>query len=529
MPPFLFFPLLLLLFSRGAHQDGPRGSWRRRFHWETNGRVFSLQSSGSDHRVGSFYISEIHNPAHPRRYPGPQRGGLRSSSSRQGIMNQHRAITQKNDVLVRTSTSEEMQEVSTTQRSLVPQMNTLQRSNVTQVYPTLHKGDLQPSTYQVVLTEATSTPRSEATQGLPMQRSDVTELGQGMLTTRNIVTKGNLVQTSKDTPWTSTQRNAITPAEATTISGIRIPQVNGTLQRSSPTHRTAPHRNAITHTELIQGTASNQRDVSPANSNDVSHEVLASIQHLGPPPAIQRIVGGESRSPQRSGNSVQTNSVPRGRRPGTRRYHSGLPDLVPDALFIQSATYVQRAPLYSLQCAAEEHCLARSAYSSGISEISSRILLRFPQRVKNRGTGDFLPVKPRPTWEWHSCHQHYHSMDSFSHYDLLDSATHRKVAEGHKASFCLEDTSCDLGVRRRYACTAHTQGLSPGCYDTYHANIDCQWIDITDIPPGKYILKVSVNPNFQVLESDFSNNAVQCELTYTGRHVITRNCHLSSI
>ncbi|XP_075199809.1 protein-lysine 6-oxidase-like [Anomaloglossus baeobatrachus] len=214
--------------------------------------------------------------------------------------------------------------------------------------------------------------------------------------------------------------------------------------------------------------------------------------------------------------------------PSSRR-HTGLPDLIPDALFIQTATYIQRIPLYSLQCAAEENCLARSAYSPGISKISSRVLLRFPQRVKNRGTADFLPVKPRHTWEWHSCHQHYHSMDSFSQYDLLDSATHRKVAEGHKASFCLEDTSCDVGVRRRYACTAHTQGLSPGCYDTYDANIDCQWIDITDVPPGKYILKVSVNPNFQVLESDFSNNAVRCELTYTGTYVINRNCRLSSI
>ncbi|XP_056592499.1 protein-lysine 6-oxidase [Triplophysa dalaica] len=212
---------------------------------------------------------------------------------------------------------------------------------------------------------------------------------------------------------------------------------------------------------------------------------------------------------------------------GTRYFQNGLPDLVADPYYIQASAYVQRVPMYNLRCASEENCLASSAYSSSVRDYDTRMLLRFPQRVKNQGTSDFLPSRPRYTWEWHSCHQHYHSMDEFSHYDLLDASSQRRVAEGHKASFCLEDTSCDYGYYRRYACTSHTQGLSPGCYDTYNADIDCQWIDITDVKPGNYVLKVSVNPSYHVPESDYSNNIVRCDVRYTGNYAYVSGCHIS--
>ncbi|KAM4528184.1 protein-lysine 6-oxidase [Odontesthes bonariensis] len=213
---------------------------------------------------------------------------------------------------------------------------------------------------------------------------------------------------------------------------------------------------------------------------------------------------------------------------GTRYHQYGLPDLVPEPYYIQASAYVQRVPMYNLRCAAEENCLSSSAYRSDVRDYDTRMLLRFPQRVKNQGTADFLPSRPRYSWEWHSCHQHYHSMDEFSHYDLLDASTQHSVAEGHKASFCLEDTSCDHGYYRRYACTSHTQGLSPGCYDTYNADIDCQWIDITDVKPGNYVLKISVNPSYQVPESDYSNNIVRCEVQYTGNYAYVSGCHMSA-
>ncbi|XP_036390873.1 lysyl oxidase homolog 1 [Megalops cyprinoides] len=231
------------------------------------------------------------------------------------------------------------------------------------------------------------------------------------------------------------------------------------------------------------------------------------------------------RNPQSPNTAAENHNINVGSvyRPEQR----GLPDLVPDPNYVQASTYIQRAHLYSLRCAAEEKCLGSSAYGSEVTDYDIRVLLRFPQRVKNQGTADFMPNRPRHTWEWHSCHQHYHSMDEFSHYDLLEISTGRKVAEGHKASFCLEDTTCDFGHLKRYACTSHTQGLSPGCYDTYNADIDCQWIDITDVQPGNYILKLQVNPKYSVLESDFTNNVVRCNIHYTGRFVKTTNCKIT--
>uniref|UniRef100_A0A3Q2YVA6 Lysyl oxidase homolog n=1 Tax=Hippocampus comes TaxID=109280 RepID=A0A3Q2YVA6_HIPCM len=211
---------------------------------------------------------------------------------------------------------------------------------------------------------------------------------------------------------------------------------------------------------------------------------------------------------------------------GTRYHQYGLPDLVLDPYYIQTAAYVQSTPMYNLRCASEENCLSSTAYLA--RDYDTRMLLRFPQRVKNQGTADFRPSRPRYSWEWHSCHQHFHSMDEFSRYELLDSTTHRSVAEGHKVSFCLEDTSCDYGYYRRYACTSHTQGLSPGCYDTYNADIDCQWIDITDVKPGNYVLKVSVNPSYQVPEEDYTNNIVRCEVRYTGNYAYLSGCHLAT-
>ena len=66
-----------------------------------------------------------------------------------------------------------------------------------------------------------------------------------------------------------------------------------------------------------------------------------------------------------------------------------------------------------------------------------------------------------------------------------------------------------------------------GCKDIYHANIDCQWIDVSELELGTYTFKMSINPEYKVAEKTFTNNAVQCVLVYTQQYASIYNCTLT--
>ncbi|XP_076295127.1 lysyl oxidase homolog 3A [Lasioglossum baleicum] len=208
--------------------------------------------------------------------------------------------------------------------------------------------------------------------------------------------------------------------------------------------------------------------------------------------------------------------------------HREMADLVFDHLELMRTAHLEDRQLYWLQCAMEENCVASPAYTiqreSENWHLETRRLLRFTARILNAGTADFRPSVPKHLWEWHMCHMHYHSMEVFATFDVFDGNGTR-LAEGHKASFCLEDNQCIPGVEPRYKCANYgDQGISVNCSDVYKHNIDCQWVDISELQPGQYTFKVAVNPEFKVGEMSFDNNAAICRLLYTGSFATVHGC-----
>ena len=126
-----------------------------------------------------------------------------------------------------------------------------------------------------------------------------------------------------------------------------------------------------------------------------------------------------------------------------------------------------------------------------------RRILRFDTVVINGGDGDLIvgdrsdPNNPYAAFfVFAPCHGHYHIRD-FSVYELLNTNGTTVVA-GHKQGFCFEDSfKYDSGKSNGYNCAF--QGITSGWGDWYYKQLTGQWIDITGIPEGDYVVRVTVN------------------------------------
>ena len=168
--------------------------------------------------------------------------------------------------------------------------------------------------------------------------------------------------------------------------------------------------------------------------------------------------------------------------------NGGKPDLVVDPQrFVSQMEIVDRL-FEAGTCAIEEGTVGGTGY---------RRILRFDTVIMNSGDGDLVvgdrsdPNNPYAAWfVFAPCHGHYHIRD-FSVYELL-TPDRTVVVAGHKQGFCMEDSfKYDGGKSNGYDCGF--QGISSGWGDWYYKQLTGQWIDITGVPEGDYIVRVSIN------------------------------------
>lgn len=149
------------------------------------------------------------------------------------------------------------------------------------------------------------------------------------------------------------------------------------------------------------------------------------------------------------------------------------------------------------------------------------------QYAKPSGGGSLVAIppptsrKPEILFETGDGHDHWHFKNA-AYYSLWNASKTAEVAPGMKVGFCLEDSQrreshgpstavySDGAVRFCEADNPTTSsvymGISAGWRDQYYRTLAFQWVDISEVQPGKYWLAAEVDPLNLVTESSESNN-----------------------
>ena len=187
--------------------------------------------------------------------------------------------------------------------------------------------------------------------------------------------------------------------------------------------------------------------------------------------------------------------------------NGGKPDIVMDPQRFKAQMEIVDRYFEPGDCAIAEEAVGGDGY---------RRLLRFDTVLMNRGDGDLVigdrsdPNNPyRDYFVFHTCHGHYH-LNNFSIYELVNSQSGNVVVAGTKQGFCFEDSFKYEGGGKSNGYDCHNNGITSGWGDWYYKQLVGQWIDITGVPEGQYIVRVRLNtgedtPIFDEGENRYTN------------------------
>lgn len=158
----------------------------------------------------------------------------------------------------------------------------------------------------------------------------------------------------------------------------------------------------------------------------------------------------------------------------------------------------------------EDACLIQEGCVRGYGV---RQVLRFTTQIQNVGERDYYIGTPSLTnskFTWNNCHNHFH-YDGYAEYLVVDEWG-KKMPIGFKSGLCITDFGCEPGYNPKFSCD--NMGISAHCYDAYWSELKCQWIDVTDLPDGKYTLVVRINwknspDSLGQVEKNLDNNVAQ--------------------
>jgi lysyl oxidase len=147
------------------------------------------------------------------------------------------------------------------------------------------------------------------------------------------------------------------------------------------------------------------------------------------------------------------------------------------------------------------------------------------------GTGHLRYVKSVDHQHWHLLH--------FERYTLRRVGSKRPAVRDHKSGFCLGDRyavpdppvlparvpekvyrgACGL---ERPGLLGVKEGISVGWGDDYAANLEGQYLRLSHLRAGRYLLVHRVNADHTLLESSYANNAASLLLRLRWRQGIPR-------